>query len=650
MEPLQRKRVAVIGAGVAGLCTLRHFSPDADAYSVVAFEQQGRIGGTWNYPTGCEEHPDAPDSSPMYCRVYRDLRTNTPRAINHLRDLDLPDGTDNTYVHRSVVAEHIQNYASHFRLLQYIKFNHRVISVSPADPGTACPPSGPSVKWKLLVECADTKSPEEYIFDAVFICNGHHNKPFIPEVPELKAFRGPVIHSSAYRTPDTYRNQTVLIVGAGASANDIVCELMHVANKVIILKKASAGKKYPDSFTTVQEVSDLTATPTGVVLPDGTPTTVDCVILCTGFQLDLPFITAECRLDISRGRVAPLYRHMINCKYPSMIFIGLLTHIPFLGAGPEDQILFCKAFLDGRVRLPSEEDMTADCERDWQGRLREGLPAHKAHMMRTKLWPYCRQLAEEAGFPPHDPVIERIHAASNRNVVGVPYDFRNYRIDKVDAETFTYGRRVKVLDSPPLPHQFSAMGNCLRRGEPSEDYSLLHTNAAEQDNLGAISASHGSGGGSRHQSQQNQHYHNSAGPSSSSTTTRASHAGSSFAAPSAEYRSNSPEGDTHYSSMTVERQLTEDDQRKLAQRFGLIQHLPSGLYDGGKKDRECPICMVELNCGDPVRFLPCMHVYHKDCIDDWLLKHSLTCPNCMEPVDSALLNSYEVGRTPWEFT
>ena len=63
----------------------------------------------------------------------------------------------------------------------------------------------------------------------------------------------------------------------------------------------------------------------------------------------------------------------------------------------------------------------------------------------------------------------------------------------------------------------------------------------------------------------------------------------------------------------------------------------------------CPICMIELNAGDPVRFLPCMHVYHKDCIDDWLLKHSLTCPNCMEPVDSALLNSYEVGRTPWSF-
>lgn len=37
----------------------------------------------------------------------------------------------------------------------------------------------------------------------------------------------------------------------------------------------------------------------------------------------------------------------------------------------------------------------------------------------------------------------------------------------------------------------------------------------------------------------------------------------------------------------VERDVPpEEDLAKLAQRFGLIQHLPTGLYDGGKKDRE----------------------------------------------------------------
>ncbi|CAG0897787.1 unnamed protein product [Darwinula stevensoni] len=89
-------------------------------------------------------------------------------------------------------------------------------------------------------------------------------------------------------------------------------------------------------------------------------------------------------------------------------------------------------------------------------------------------------------------------------------------------------------------------------------------------------------------------------------------------------------------------QLTEEEQIRIAKRIGLIQHLPSGVYDGSKKIRECVICMIEFVVGDHVRYLPCMHTYHVDCIDDWLMR-SLTCPSCMEPVESALLTSYETN-------
>ena len=33
-------------------------------------------------------------------------------------------------------------------------------------------------------------------------------------------------------------------------------------------------------------------------------------------------------------------------------------------------------------------------------------------------------------------------------------------------------------------------------------------------------------------------------------------------------------------------QLTEDEQVKIAKRIGLIQHLPSGVYDGTRKAKE----------------------------------------------------------------
>lgn len=56
----------------------------------------------------------------------------------------------------------------------------------------------------------------------------------------------------------------------------------------------------------------------------------------------------------------------------------------------------------------------------------------------------------------------------------------------------------------------------------------------------------------------------------------------------------------------------------------------------------CVICMMDFEYSDPIRFLPCLHIYHVDCIDPWLMR-SFTCPSCMEPVDAALLSSYETN-------
>lgn len=93
-------------------------------------------------------------------------------------------------------------------------------------------------------------------------------------------------------------------------------------------------------------------------------------------------------------------------------------------------------------------------------------------------------------------------------------------------------------------------------------------------------------------------------------------------------------------------QLSEEEQIKIAKRLGLISHLPIGVYDGtDKKGRECVICMNDFILGESLRFLPCMHTYHRDCIDDWLMR-SFTCPSCMEPVDAALLTTYETNW-PW---
>lgn len=99
------------------------------------------------------------------------------------------------------------------------------------------------------------------------------------------------------------------------------------------------------------------------------------------------------------------------------------------------------------------------------------------------------------------------------------------------------------------------------------------------------------------------------------------------------------------SSYHLKANLTEEEQIKIAKRYVLIQHLPIGTFGGGgssssAESKECVICMIEFVTGDQIRYLPCLHIYHMNCIDDWLIR-SLCCPSCMEPVDAALLVSYD---------
>lgn len=77
-------------------------------------------------------------------------------------------------------------------------------------------------------------------------------------------------------------------------------------------------------------------------------------------------------------------------------------------------------------------------------------------------------------------------------------------------------------------------------------------------------------------------------------------------------------------------QLTEEEQLKIATRMGLISTLPVFKFDEEKREKlnECIICMCDYEQGDELRYLPCLHTYHRMCIDDWLMR-ALTCPSCL---------------------
>jgi cation diffusion facilitator CzcD-associated flavoprotein CzcO len=75
------KRVAVVGAGSAGLCCARHLSRYPDKFQFSVFEQASEVGGTWVYEKR-EERPrdlrqgcrESEGSLPIHSSMYKNLR------------------------------------------------------------------------------------------------------------------------------------------------------------------------------------------------------------------------------------------------------------------------------------------------------------------------------------------------------------------------------------------------------------------------------------------------------------------------------------------------------------------------------------------------------------------------------------------------
>mmetsp|Transcript_28838 Transcript_28838/g.87242 ORF Transcript_28838/g.87242 Transcript_28838/m.87242 type:complete len:121 (+) Transcript_28838:925-1287(+) len=56
---------------------------------------------------------------------------------------------------------------------------------------------------------------------------------------------------------------------------------------------------------------------------------------------------------------------------------------------------------------------------------------------------------------------------------------------------------------------------------------------------------------------------------------------------------------------------------------------------GASSQSTCMICLNDFEIGDNCRRLPCRHVFHGDCVDEWL-RRCTDCPICKANVDRAV--------------
>ncbi|KAL2530900.1 uncharacterized protein Fot_23501 [Forsythia ovata] len=73
--------------------------------------------------------------------------------------------------------------------------------------------------------------------------------------------------------------------------------------------------------------------------------------------------------------------------------------------------------------------------------------------------------------------------------------------------------------------------------------------------------------------------------------------------------------------------LDENNDQHGGASIHLINGLPQSTVQNNNFEEACAICLETPTMGDTIRHLPCLHKFHKDCIDPWLRRRT-SCPVC----------------------
>jgi glycine/D-amino acid oxidase-like deaminating enzyme len=194
--------VVVIGAGQAGLSAAYHlarrgFVPldraELGDRTFVVLDSEARPGGAWQHR-------------------WASLKMATVNGIHELPGFAVPPA-DPGASSRDVLPDYFAEYEDRYALDVRRPVRVRAVRHAP-DPDAG-----------LIVE-TDRES-----FAALYVINatGTWTRPHWPTYPGRERFRGRQLHVHDYVSADEFAGQTVVIVGAGVSAVQLLDEVSHVA-------------------------------------------------------------------------------------------------------------------------------------------------------------------------------------------------------------------------------------------------------------------------------------------------------------------------------------------------------------------------------------------------------------------------------------
>ncbi|KZO90653.1 FAD/NAD(P)-binding domain-containing protein [Calocera viscosa TUFC12733] len=396
------KRIAVIGAGAAGLAVLKVLLELPQVrereWHVVCYEARDDVGGVW--------HPAPPTTDPPLTALYDSLTTNVPHPLMGFRSLLFPPSTP-LYPPARAVHAYLRSYATTFGLHPYLRLNRRVQQLT-WDAQAAC--------WNLVL------GPDgiERQYDAVIITTGRNRLPRLPDTPGFSTWLAsgkiPITHSAWYRNPIPWKGKVVLVMGGGPSGTDVTSELATVAKRVY--------HSVTDFVT--EDVGNVSRrprarefTPDGkVIFVDGSVASdVQAVIPATGYQHWYPFLTPPLLVPhptpVSSTPTAPPPAHLSNDSYHvyalarhiwplqrdfpphTLAFIGLPAHVIIFPVFELQARAVLRVLQDpAQLDIPRELALVRERDRELQARYAgDQLKVSKAwHVLPDEQWAYRAEL------------------------------------------------------------------------------------------------------------------------------------------------------------------------------------------------------------------------------------------------------------------
>ena len=287
---------------------------------------------------------------------YDSLVLFSPAEYSSLPGLQFP-GDPERYPQRDEVAAYLQEYAAYFALS--IINNTRITNIK---------------REGALFRLIDAKD-ESFLARTVVAATGSFGCPYIPAIKGHEKFKGRTLHAFSYKNPEPYKNQRLIVVGAGNTAVQVGVELAEVADVTLAIKsrlryapQRILGRDFhfwaritgldrvrwlKDQGAPVLDTGKYRAaiasgrpgvkkmfpefTGTGVIWSDGKSETIDTVIFATGYRPNLDYLK---ELNAPGPKNKNGSRFGVSKRVPGLFYIGFSGQRSFSsatlrGVGPD---------------------------------------------------------------------------------------------------------------------------------------------------------------------------------------------------------------------------------------------------------------------------------------------------------------------------